>query len=191
MSAVTSQGKANEYLQKWDSSVNAVRATTVQEDFFALGRSFSFEDYFTMGASEVMNIVVDPTAFVAPMSGQDRIVFNPLIASSTAGPITIEFYANTTASNNGTELGASNRDATSSNTPMLVLRQNPTITDAGTRFAGDLIPSTGVSPATATGADATTSLPFAINTKVKYMIRFTNEDGADVKMQIKLNWFEI
>ena len=160
-------------------------AGSLQEDLFVKGKSFSFEDYFTFSASEVKTIVLDPTAFTGV-----NLTFNPVVLSATAGPILVDFYVGTIANADGTLLGASNRRP-GFPSPQTILRLNPTGVTLGTRFAGDLVPSTGMNPATSVGAGNMPGLPFEFLNTIKYAVQFTNLNGADTYMQLKVTWFEV
>ena len=60
---------------------------TIQENLFILGLSFSWEDYLTYAAAEEKIFVFDPTACTCA-----QLIFNPLVFSANAGPITIDVY---------------------------------------------------------------------------------------------------
>lgn len=187
---ITSEGLIKTGLDLWKSQSLGIINTALQEELFIRGYAFSFEDYFLMGASEVLDIVVDPTSFKS-ITGQNNLVFNNLGGSATAGPITIDIHAGVNADNDGDILESSNRRASIGTAAQVILRKNPTINNAGVKFAGDLIPGTGLNPATATGAKNTGALPFEITNTTKYMLRITNHNGADTYLQLKLTWFEV
>jgi hypothetical protein len=189
--ADTAQGLTNEKLNLWSTGLNAPRTTTIQEELFSLGKSFSYEDYLLYGASETKTLVFNPLEFRPFTDFQNRLVINPFGFSASGGPILIQYYADTDSDEDGTLLGASNRDAQRATLPKSTLRLNPTINDIGTRFAGDLVPATSVSPAAATGALNVGGLPFALSPYIKYAVRITNTDGADIYVQMKMTWFEI
>ena len=167
------------------SIVGAIITMTFQMQLFVLGKAYSFEDYFVFAADEVVNIVVDPLLYKGL-----NLVVNPIAFSASAGPVTIDFYAGTDADADGTELEASNRRSTMLTLPKTVLRKNPTINNIGTRFAGDLVPSTGTAAANSTGATNARDLPFEISNKTKYTIKLTNTNGNDVYVGFKMTWFE-
>ncbi|MCK5612881.1 hypothetical protein KAR91_64000 [Candidatus Pacearchaeota archaeon] len=158
--------------------------STIQENLFVEGKSFSYEDYHTFGADETKIIVFDSTAF----EGENLIV-NPFGFAATAGPIKIDFYTLVSNNDDGTELFASNRREGFPD-PLSVLRLNPT-GFSGTRFAGDLVPATGISVPTGQGSGNQPGLPFELNAAIKHAIGMTNEDGADVVFQMKMTWFEV
>lgn len=164
---------------------NQVVVGSIQENLFIAGRSFSFEDYFTFGASEVKTFVFDPTA-----CGCSQLVINPLIFAATGGPIIVDIYANTTADKDGTLLGVSNRRFGSPAT-MAELRLDPSNITLGTRISGDIVPATGTAPANSTGGANAQGLPFELSKNLKYSITMTNNDGAGVIAVFKFTYFEI
>ena len=169
------------------TALNAFLMTTTQEWLFVQGKSFSFEDYFNIdalgGGNDTIDIVLDSSAFTG-----DNLTFTPPLFASDVGPITIEYFTGTVASDDGIILGASNRREGMPN-PVSVLRRDPTISDDGTRFSGDLIVSTtGILSQNGTGNIP--GLPFEINSSVKHMIRIKNTNGQAGLVQIKMTWFE-
>ena len=156
----------------------------IKEYLFFAGKTYSFEDYFTIGDMETSTIVVDPTAFTG-----DRLTFMPLVSYALGGPILIDFYASTVADSDGLLLASSNRRI---NFPAAktILRLNPTIISIGSRFAGDIIPSTGQNAPSASGANNIETIRFEISKNIKYAITLKNNDGANAIVQIKLTWFE-
>lgn len=164
----------------------ALRTTNVQEDAFVNGQAFSYEDYLSYNTDEVKDFLFDPTAFI----GTNIVIVPPLFAA-TAGPVLIDYYVGTTASDNGTLLGISNRRGTSTNENQAILRLNPTISNVGTRFTGRLVPATGVNPVQGIGGASSSALPFEVDYSFKYLIRVTNTDGAGVYVQTDLTWLEI
>lgn len=166
------------------TALNAFLTTTVQEWLFVQGKSMSFEDYFTFSADEVKTFVVDPTSFTGV-----NLTFNPISLSATSGPVRVDFYAGTTADEDGTLLGASNRRS-GFPAPVTKIRLNPSNISLGTRFAGDLVPATGTAPANSNGSGNQPSLPFEPSKTTKSAFTITNDNGADTIIQIKLTWFE-
>jgi hypothetical protein len=174
------------------SNSQTLKTIDIIGDSFFNSMVMSFEDYFTLASgADALIIVVDPTDWEPLGPGvETRIPFEPITLSSDAGPILVEFYAGVEYTG-GTTLGSSNRDSTSSTTPVVKLIKDPTITTPGVRFAGDLIPATGAGTGNASNAQNQRSTPFAISNLTKYAIRFTNNDGAGVIMETKLTWSEI
>lgn len=185
MKPTTSEGLIYEHFKKLTNPQVAFTVSQLQETLFIKKLAFSFEDYFIMGADEELYIVVNPTNLKG-----SSVFLNPIVAYSTAGPITMDFYLGTKASNDGTLLESSNRRI-NGKAAKLILRQNPTITDIGSRISGDLVPSTGTAPATSSGAANVTALPFEISKKYKLTVKFVNKNGANVYLQIKETWFEV
>lgn len=170
-------------------TTESFRISTIQEDHFNNGNIKSFEDYFVMASSGILNIIVDPLEYAGSAPG---IEFDPIVACSTAGPITIEFFINSNYTPaTGTILQSSNRKSTSSKLPKVKLIKNPDDLVDGFRFAGDLVPATGAGVGNASNSNNIRSKPFEIDKTKKYLMRFKNTDGAGVLMQLKLTWTEI
>jgi len=159
--------------------------SSVQEDLFVQGKSFSFEDYFTFAADETKTFVFSPLAFEGV-----NITVNPFIFSATSGPCEIDLYYGTTNDEDGTLLGASNRRF-GMPAPKSTLRLNPSNVILGTRFAGDLIPATGVNPNNSNPATSPIGLPFELSRLIKYALTIHNSDGDGVKLMFKMTWFEV
>ena len=170
---------------------NALLVSTIPEDFFARGMTYTYQDYHTFGASEVKDFLFDPTGYTPPPGGQNRIVgFFPSVFAE-AGPILVDFYHSTTASEDGTLLDIFNRDSTSSNTPSSTLRLGPTVSNAGTRFSGIGVPANATGAGQQVSSSVEESLPFALDITMKYLMRFTNQNGADTLVSIRFTFFEI
>ena len=165
------------------NSINTIISRS--ESFWLKGKSFSFSDYFSFANGEVKTIVFDPTACDC-----NNVEFETILFAATSGPILIDFYALTDADDDGTILASSNR-SNSTVTANSVFRLNPTINNIGTRFSGDLIPSTGTAPSNSSGATVAGGLPFEINKNIKYAFQITNTDGNDTYVQIDLTFYEI
>lgn len=172
-------------LESYRTIFNAFKTTNTQEDAFVNGLVFSYEDYLIYGDDEVKNFIFDPTAFTGT-----NLVITPPQFSASSGPITVEYFIGATADNDGTLLGISNRRGTSSNVNKAILRLAPSNISEGTRFAGRLIPATGVNPNQGSGNASGSNLPFEIDCSVKYLIRITNTDGAGVYVQTDFTWIE-
>jgi hypothetical protein len=161
--------------------------TSIQEDSFINGSVFSYEDYRTFATDEIANFIFNPTAF----TGDKLIVLAPAF-SATAGPVLVEYYAGVVESGDGVVLDVSNRRGTSASTPESTFKLNPTtISNAGVRFTGRLVPSTATTPINLAGATASGNLPFELNTTVKYLVRITNTNGDNTIIQTDFSWIEI
>lgn len=159
----------------------------IQRKFWARKRAFSHQDYYTFAASEVSDFIIDPTAY----TGNGKVLVNPLVVVATSGPILIDFYRGLILNDGGTELFTYNRRA-GGPAPQSIIRRNPDIADLGTRFAGGLVPATGVAPASSTGSSNNTiqTLPLELDPTTMVSARITNTDGNDTFVFIIVQWFE-
>ena len=163
-----------------------LKVGSISEEAFILGKSFSYEDYTLFAlADEEHFIVFNPVLYAGFF-----LFFDPIALSASSGPVLVDIYAGTDSDEDGTLLGASNRRAAFPG-PKSTLRMDPTINDIGTRFAGDMVPATGNNPNTANGSSNSGGLPFEPIRPGKTAIKFTNLDGADTYLQIKLTWYEL
>jgi hypothetical protein len=147
---------------------------------------YSWEDYLTYGASETKTIVFDPRGCSC-----GQIIFEPLIFSANGGPIIIDILSEVSyTADTGTLLESSNRNETANIQSGVVLRLNPS-GFSGTKFAGDLIPATGVSAPTGAGNINPPGVEFEIDiTKVK-AVQLTNNNGDGVYVLHKFTWEEV
>lgn len=165
-----------------------LKVGSINEETFLLGKSFSFEDYFVFDTAEEKLIVFDPALYLGP-----QIFVEPVMVAASSGPILLDFYYDFIGASDGTLLSASNR-LLGGSAPLSTLRENPTPTVEdvyGTRFAGDMVPSTGVAAPNAKGAASAGGLLFQLNPTVKTAINIKNLDGDDVYVQLKITWYEI
>ena len=174
-------------ISAYAGSVNQLRTGSISEDRYIRGKAFSFEDYFIFASGEVKLFVFDPALYLGPL-----LDFNPIILASTSGPVLLDFYYNFLGAADGTLLMASNRRAGFAG-PLGTFRLNPTPTvegEFGTRFAGDLVPATGLNPNKSAGSANEKSLRFEPSRTLKTAFTLTNLDGANNYLQMKLTWFE-
>lgn len=158
--------------------------SSVQEDLFVAGKSFSLDKRLILPIG-ISRIVFDPTAFEG-----ENFTFLPLFFAATAGPVLIDLYTGTVADDNGTLLTPSNRREGQPQ-PVSIIRLNPTINDAGTLFADDLVPASGSGVGNANGSTNGPGLPFEIDPTMKKMLLIDNKDGAGIYFQLKMTWFEV
>jgi hypothetical protein len=160
----------------------------IREELFIRGEAFSWEDWLVYGTSESKIIVFDPRNCTA-----QQIVFDPLLFNANSGPVTVDVYTNVSYDlGTGTALVASNRRETlqSINPPEAILRLNPT-GFSGSKFAGDLVPASGPSPAVGSGNQNQEGAVFEIDKTIVKAIGLTNHDGDNVYVSHKLTWYEV
>jgi hypothetical protein len=167
--------------------VDAKRMINVNDDLFVQGKAFFYRDYQVLAASQVVDFVVDPTAF----TGINIVALAPTFVS-TAGPITVDIYCGITESGDGSNLPLINRRVKIGNPlAQTTLKQDPTtISDLGIKIVGILVPSSGTSPANSSAAPAMQGDEFEIDNTQKYLFRCTNEDGNNVKFEMLFTIFE-
>jgi hypothetical protein len=160
-----------------------ITTISIQESAFINGRAFTHSDY-TLGvlADNVTNYLFDPTACTC-----DQIVAEVPIFNATSGPVTIEFFAGTIVSANGTELDSFNRRS-GGDIPEAKLYIGPTITFDGARFSGIILTATEAAQGD-TGAVTVSGLPFEVSKSIKILIRVTNANGVN-NIGRRFDWVE-
>lgn len=161
--------------------------SSIQENLFIAGKAFSYEDFLEFSAGQERIIVLDSSAY-----GGENLVFLPFTFYGTSGPITIDFFTDVTAGDDGVLLGASNRRE-GFPAPKSILRLDPT-GFTGLRFAGDLVPAVGATPTIGKGEHNESNvlgLPFELISAKKHAIKIKNHNGAGVLVEIKMTWFEV
>jgi hypothetical protein len=168
---------------------NAINTTTLPEDFFAQGKSFTLSQVYIFGADSTSDFLFDPTGYTPPEGGENRIVAFVPEVNADAGPILITFYADSTAEG-GALQPAFNRDGTSPNLPQLCVYKDTTVGDEGTSFSEILVPATTGGPVNVGAQSPATNL-FAIDTTKKIIMRVHNQNGAGTQVGVRATWFEI
>lgn len=161
--------------------------SSISENLFVAGKSFSYEDYLVFSLNEVKTIVLDSSEY----TGENLVVL-PLVFYATGGPILVDYYTSVISNDDGTLLTPSNRRE-SFLPPKSLLRLNPT-NFSGDRFTGDIIPATGLGVGNISGQGNQANvlgLPFELISNVKHAITLENKNGSGVYVQIKLTWFEV
>lgn len=167
----------------------AINVTSISEDFFAQGKAFTLSQVYTFDADSTSDFLFDPTGYVPPVGGENRIVAFVPEVNADAGPIMVTFYADSTAS--GGDLQPTfNRDALSDNTSQLCVYKDTTVDDEGISFSEILVPATTGGPVNV-GAQAPASNLFAMDTTKKLIMRLHNQNGAGTQVGVRATWFEI
>lgn len=184
MSAIDRQ---TQILEKTLTSAEAQRVSSIQEDLFIQGKSFSSRHIVVSPteAPSYIDLVID-----ARDCDCSQIVFAPLRFVADEGPIVVELRVGCTVSALGTELGTFNRRATSSNVSHLKVYHTPTVTGAGTVFSEILVPSSALG-VNIRGAQSAAGLPFEINKELLYIARIKNNNGTNANVEYNATWFEI
>jgi len=173
-----------EILNEVKSPAGAIKTTSIEDDAFVNGKSFTHADYtLEVGESAVIDYLFDPRNVAAEHVVAENPVFN-----ATSGPITIEYYVGTTVSALGTELVTFNRRP--GGPPALAkLYVAPTVTGVGIRIAGQLVTATEAVQGD-TGSTTSSGLPFEVDQTHLMLIRVTNTNGAGVAIGRTFNWIE-
>jgi len=159
--------------------------SSYQEELYAVGKSFSYEDYLTFGSTEVKHILFDPSAYTG-----ENITFNPLLFGATGGPFTIDLYSGSSADADGTPLIGSNRRYEFP-APKSTLMEGGSNWSPGTRFSGDAVLSNTLNPVNSNPGSNLGGLPFELNPALKYGLLIASLDGDGLLFQIKMTWFEL
>ena len=106
----------------------------------------------------------------------------------TEGNSEIFTFEGTTTSADGTSIASINRNRNSANTADLVVTHTPTITADGTEIYHDYI--IGGIKNKATGGTDGFSDEIIMKPSTKYLIRVTNDSGADEIVSVSIHWYE-
>jgi len=114
--------------------------------------------------------------------------FRKITITSDGGPLDVDFYEETTVSDNGIAVTSYNNNRNSTNAAGLLIYDSPTITDDGTILEPILIP--GTKQAGSFGSEA--SNEWILKADTNYMIRIINNTtGAGTsKFTINMFWYE-
>jgi len=137
---------------------------------------FSVAKRFAIGASDVVDIVIDPTL----INDDEQAIFTPLhFKAFGAGPINIDIYFGATYTGaTGTEWSAFNRNTRSTKTAQIKTILGPTITDPGVLLPINFVIFSDGVPATASiGGEQEDDLPFVSRVDGVYLIRMTNTEA--------------
>ena len=171
--------------------LGAIREVSFIQECFLRGTAFSYIDYLSYSSDETKDFVVDPTAFVNPPGGYNRVMAEVPIFNATAGPVTVKVFGDVQASDDGVLIPLYNRDGRSSKPVSdTIIRLNPTISNPGINFANYLVPATGVSPATGSNAAVQDILPYNLRLDQKYLFRVTNTNGNGVLVGVSSTLYE-
>jgi hypothetical protein len=175
--------RTTEILQSSFNSIG-IRTMSIQESAFISGQAFTHSDYtLDVLTTVVTDYLFDPTACTC-----DQVIAETPIFNATAGPVTIEFFAGTTVSANGTELDVFNRRA-AGGAAEAKLYVGPTITLVGTRFAGQILTATDAVQGD-TGAVTIPGLPFEVDKTTLILVRVTNINGTS-SIGRRFDWVEV
>jgi hypothetical protein len=150
---------------------------------------FSISKRLTIGSSDTVYILIDPTA----VTKENLIFIPPIFEAFGAGPIEIDIFQNPTYTG-GTVITGGNRNLASSNTPELIFKLNPSITDPGTQLPFEFIiqsKSSSTPVTTSIGGSTKEDLIFIPNKANEYLFRLLNTEAAACDgAHAAFNWIE-
>jgi len=169
------------------SAFNALISLKIEDAKAVEGIAWSIRKRFSIAASGVLDVVIDPTSFTGNV-----MVLQPLAFDSIGGPFTVDIYRGTDANNDGTLLQPFNRNMNIAGPGEVILRSGPIINAPGTLFAELLLPSNGTGVANASGEASEDSIILVLKTTEKYLVRITNTDGSSAgTIAMKTDHFEV
>lgn len=156
------------------------------------GKVFSVKFWLLYSALQQRNFIFDPTAY-APGEGSAARMFGFFpVFLATAGPVTIEYFADPIESGDGTGITIFNRNGRSIVAPQSTFKYDPvTVTSPGTPFADDLVPSNSQGSGVSQPGSSEDFTPFIIDHTKKILFRVTNLDGNDTYIGTKFTFVEI
>jgi hypothetical protein len=110
-----------------------------------------------------------------------------------SGDIDVQIYEDSTASADGSPLTSFNTNRNSSNTPLLVFNDAPTITGVGTLMHTTwVVPTAAGIGGSAEGISGVTSgEEWILKPSTKYLVRVTNNSGDTIAYRYELLWYEL
>lgn len=123
------------------------------------------------------------TLFINPAGNEAHLRY---LVVSSAAPVDILLFEGTTVSDNGTPEVVFNNDRNSNITNNMTLFEGPTVTDTGTQIEFNLIAGerkvggTGESPV----------IEWELKEDTKYLLRATNNSGAEAIIAHTIFWYE-
>ncbi len=169
---------------------NSIRISTLADENFVKGLSFSTRDVYPILAATNSYFHLDASA----IASTHQVIFEPLIfIGAEAGPMKVNLYVVPTLTAGG-------------RTPLLVTPRRPgftslilaeeveaaNVSSPGTRINTRLVPSSsGGGPAADQGSSSAGGLPFEIDTSLEYLVEVDNENGVDGQIELNATWFEV
>lgn len=153
--------------------------TSLESDKVLQGEIYCFSNFYNLIdlASQEVLLVTSTTRAVA------------LTASVTVqGDATVEFFEDTTTSDNGSVQVLHNANRTYEDNSSLSLFETPTVTDDGTDLGSIAIPAG--TKKDAIGFDLDFGGGFILKQGTKYLFRITNESEATRDFSIAFTWFD-
>lgn len=145
------------------------------------GNGFTHADVHTglaAGASQTHMLV----------TGVEPVHIRSFDIQVTGAPCLVEYFEDATTSANGTSQGIGNNNRVSTNTPLMTMFLDPTVTDTGTPLGSSLIPSVTVQGGT--GLDIITGGEWILKPNSKYLFRLTNNHNNAITYSVVLFFYE-
>ena len=112
------------------------------------------------------------------------------IIQSTGSPADIVLYKDTAVSADGTTIPVFNVKMSSANTSNMTVFHTPTVTDVGTIFETNFIPTAGVGAAAAGGTGSSPIEEWILDDEKNYLIRITNNHSQAQDFHFSFFWYE-
>lgn len=146
--------------------------------------------WHTSDRAQVANAASLDILFVTPAFTYPHL--RKAILNLGDAPANICLYEGVTASADGTAAPVFNRNRNSANVPSTVVTTGPTVTDLGTMIHDRLVGDTGGMGSNQAGAEsAGLGEEWILTPSTKYLLRVTNNSGAEITVNYEIMWYEI
>ena len=170
------------------SGFGAITVLTIEDAKAVEGIAWSTRKRFTIAASGVVDLIIDPTAFTGQI-----VVFQPISFDALGGPFEIDVYRGATADSDGTLIQPFNRDLSITGNGEVICRKDPNnITPGADKIMELFVPSNGTGTVATSGATSGDAIVIKLDTTKKYLIKITNTDNsAAATIGVKTDHFEV
>lgn len=173
-----------ELLNCLSAAQDAILTTDYRDNYIARGQCFGISKNFAVNSGATKTFLLDPTAYKG-----FAIVTFPLKYHVTSGYVQVYISVDSDYSG-GTALSLTNRNNMSNITAVTKINQDATGNNIGTVISEDLIGFKHTNQISGGGNNAAFE-PFWLRTDKKYLIRFVNQSGENIELNIKFILFEI
>lgn len=149
------------------------------------GESFFYNE------ADTLTTAASPLYFSFRTNGAKTIYFVGAVVGSLGGQLKVEIFEDATiTAETGTIVTCRNKNRQKDDVCDIVLKKSPTVTDDGTLLS-TLYAGAGSNPGKAETGQTTSDLdPTILKAETNYILKITNEAGADVDYSMIVRWNE-
>ena len=142
---------------------------------------------------KVIGLAVDGVEQILLNTGSAYVHMNKVRLNFGSGDIDIESFKDVVTSADGTVTESVNTNQNSSNPPIMIISEGPTVTDGGTSLHLTWAPPTGAGIGNSANgiSNLSSGEEWILKPNSKYLITITNNSGAIIDMSYDILWYEI